>query len=223
MKIIAPANEVRTKARVNMSRMNAAIKLFFCWGELFFVLISFVFLVVFGFISAGKVAALTDPAARRMANWVLLLSAAVFVCTCFGCVGALRQTLRKGCFSGRRMLCLHQLLLLTVLVFCISQYESLNKRESSFALVVADRAAHPRYDAFERRVGKYFDHAYFDSLCSEDRSSAWLLNFVDERCPETARMGRDECSTCDAACTSSDAALCCPNETLCDGGNAVSW
>ena len=207
-----------------MSRMNAAIKLFFCWGELFFVLISFVFLVVFGFISAGKVAALTDPAARRMANWVLLLSAAVFVCTCFGCVGALRQTLRKGFFSGRRMLCLHQLLLSTVLVFGVSQYEWLNKRESSFALVVADRAAHPRYDAFERRVGQYFDNAYFDSLCEADRSSTWLLDFVDARCPAMARMGREDCSAaCDAACTSSDVALCCPSETSCDAGNAVSW
>ena len=113
--------EVTPPPSQTMGRLNAAIKLFFCWGELFFVLVSFVFVVASGLVSSGQVAALTFPAARHMATWVLVLSGAVFLSSIIGCLGAVRQTLRRGCCSGRRMLCMHQLLLLTVLIFSASQ------------------------------------------------------------------------------------------------------
>ena len=112
-----------------MSRLNATIKLLFCWGELFFILVSLAFVITSGVVASGKVAALVSlllhplkykgdvrslrlspiitvfvnvdfcksfPMAQDMAFIVLMLSSAVFLCTCFGCCGAIRQTLRKG-------------------------------------------------------------------------------------------------------------------------------
>ena len=103
-------------------------------------------------------------------------------------------------------------------------------------LVISDHISYPEYDAFERRISKYFDGAYFNSLCSDELSTTRLLNFVDERCPE--RMGREYCSlpekrkkNCDTSClavkdlndvTSFDLMMCCPSEDLCKEGNEVS-
>ena len=210
-----------------MSRLNATIKLLFCWGELFFVLVSLLFVVFSGLTSIGYFAALTFPAAKKMAIWVLLLSGAVLLCTGFGCLGAIRQTLRRGCCSGRKILCTHQLLLLVVVIFSVSQYEWLNKREMSFKLVTEDPASYPEYDGFEQRMSTYFNGAYFDSLCSPDESSSkWLLNFVDKRCPDSSRMGQEYCAlsetrkkSCDTSCASSDPSMCCPSEDLCSMGN----
>lgn len=218
--------------------LNATIKLFFCWGELFFVLVSLLFVIFSGLVSIGKIAALSFPAARTMANWVLVLSSAVLLCTGFGCLGSVRQTLRRGCCTGRKMLCGHQLLLLFVVLFSISQYEWLNKREQSLKLVIGDHTSYPEYDGFERRISKYFNSAYFDSLCSDDPSTAWLLNFVDKRCPDSQMMGQEFCAlsetrkkNCDTSCaatqdfnevTSRDLLNCCPSEELCKNGNEIS-
>ncbi|KAL7549974.1 hypothetical protein ACHAWF_013229 [Thalassiosira exigua] len=218
-----------------MSRLNATIKLFYCWGELFFVLVSLVFFVSSGLVATKQIAALSFPAAQGTARWVLALSSAMLFCTCFGAFGAFRQTLRRGCCSGRKMLSIHQLLLLSVLVFGISQYEWLNKRERSMNLVILDHTNYPEYDAFERRVSKYFNKSYFQSLCSNDPSTTWLLDFVNERCP--GRMGQEFCTlsevakkTCDTTCpllkdgevTPSAVSACCPSETLCNDGILAS-
>ena len=151
------------------------------------------------------------------------------MCTCCGCFGAVRQTLRRGCLSGRKILCIHQLLLSTVLVFSVTQHEWLNKREHSLRLVLEDHASFPEYDGFERRVSKYFNNGYFDSLCSNDPSTKWLLNWIDKSCPE--RMTQDYCAlsdtqkeTCNTSCpairnineaTPFDLMMCCPSEELC--------
>ena len=105
-----------------MSRLNASLKLLFCWGELFFVLVSLIFFAASGYVATKSVAALRFPVAIDMAKWVLLLSGAMLFCSCYGSFGAIRQTRRKGCcFTGRRMLGLHQLMLILVLFFSISQ------------------------------------------------------------------------------------------------------
>lgn len=192
-------------------------------------------MVASGLVSMGRVAAISFPAAKETASWILALSSMVFVCTCFGCFGAIRQTLRRGCFSGRRMLCLHKLVILIVLVFSASQYEWLDKREKNMKLVISNHTFYP-YDAFERRIGTYFNNAYFDSLCSDDPSTKALLSFVDLRCPE--RMGQKYCTLpekkkmlCDTSCpaakgnsnfTAYDLMICCPSEESCKGGNDAS-
>ena len=218
-----------------MSRLNAIIKLLFCCGEMVFVFASALCMVASGLVSMGRVAAISFPAAKETASWILALSSMVFVCTCFGCFGAIRQTLRRGCFSGRRMLCLHKLVILTVLVFSASQYEWLDKREKSMKLVISNHTSYP-YDAFERRISTYFNNAYFASLCSDDPSTKALLSFVDLRCPE--RMGQKYCALpekkkmlCDTSCpaakgksnfTAYDLMICCPSEESCNGGNDAS-
>lgn len=216
-----------------MSRLNAIIKLLFCCGEMVFVFASALCMVASGLVSMGRVAAISFPAAKETASWILALSSMVFVCTCFGCFGAIRQTLRRGCFSGRRMLCLHKLVILIVLVFSASQYEWLDKRENTMKLVISNHTFYP-YDAFERRISTYFNNAYFDSLCSDDPSTKVLLSFVDLRCPE--RMGQKYCTLpekkkmlCDTSCPAAkgnsnftDLMICCPSEESCKGGNDAS-
>jgi hypothetical protein len=218
-----------------MSRLNAIIKLLFCCGEMVFVFASALCMVASGLVLMGRVAALTFPAAIETASWILALSSMVLVGTCFGCFGAIRQTLRRGCLSGRRLLCLHKLVILTVLVFSASQYGWLNKREQSMKLVMSNHTSYP-YDAFERQISTYFNNAYFDSRCSEDPSTKALLSFVDLRCPE--RMGRKYCALpekkkmlCDTSCpaakgnsnfTAFDLMICCPSEEPCKGGNDAS-
>jgi hypothetical protein len=133
------------------------------------------------------------------------------------------------------MLCLHKLVILIVLVFSASQYEWLDKREKNMKLVISNHTFYP-YDAFERRIGTYFNNAYFDSLCSDDPSTKALLSFVDLRCPE--RMGQKYCTLpekkkmlCDTSCpaakgnsnfTAYDLMICCPSEESCKGGNDAS-
>jgi hypothetical protein len=166
---------------------------------------------------------------------VLALSSALFLCSCVGCLGAIRQTLRKGCLSGRRLLFMHQILLCVVLLFSFKQYEWINKQGMSMELVISNQTAY-QYDGFERRLNQYFNEAYFDSLCEEDASAMWLFNFVDSKCPE--RMSREYClmsetrkKTCDTSCSlvTDDNAFadfnlerCCPSEDLCNDGHIVS-
>ena len=221
-----------------MGRLNNIIKLLFCGGELFFLLVSLICLATSCMVYIGKIDALQFNAARSTAELILLLSTAMLICTCFGCCGMFRQTIRKTkvcCFTGRRMLCLHQVLLLTVLLFTVSQYEWLNKREYSMRSVVSSGSSSALdYDSFERRVSKFFNQAYFESLCSED-TGKWLLNFVDDKCPDMNHMNScaltlSQRKTCDTTCsalrgktfTSIDLMQCCPSEDLCKSGNLES-
>lgn len=130
---------------------------------------------------------------------------------------------------------MHQILLCVVLLFSFKQYEWINKQGMSMELVISNQTAY-QYDGFERRLNQYFNEAYFDSLCEEDASAMWLLNFVDSKCPE--RMSREYClmsetrkKTCDTSCSlvTDDNAFadfnlerCCPSEDLCNDGHIVS-
>ncbi|KAL7536870.1 hypothetical protein ACHAXR_007452, partial [Thalassiosira sp. AJA248-18] len=74
---------------------------------------------------------------------------------------------------------------------------------------------------------KYFNDAYWESICSNDPSTTWLLNFVEKQCPES--MGKEHCSlpeekkeNCDTSCPASEYFKCCPSEDLCNDGNKAS-
>ena len=221
-----------------MARLNALIKLFFCVGELFFVLISLCFMTASSLMVMGKIKVLSFPEAQ----YLLIPSSAVLLCTCFGCCGAARQTTRKGC-SGRKMLCIHQLLLLGVLVcsysqvssFCSSscslnccivsphivifiQFDWLEKREHSIELVVQDPKSYTEYDGFERRLDKKFNSIYFETLCSDDNETSrnLLLNFVEEHCPRC--LTEVEKATCDTTSCNESQSECCPSKGLCMEG-----
>lgn len=125
-------------------------------------------------------------------------------------------------------------LLVVVLLFTLSQYEWLNKREMSLRLVAADQQSYNEYDSFERRTSTLFNNAFFESLCSDedDKSTTWLLDFVDKSCPLDMNMSSCALSSsnkkkCDTSCsalngmtdiTSLDIKQCCPSEELCSKG-----
>ena len=217
-----------------MGRLNSCIKLAFCLSELFFLVVSLLCLGFSVLVSTDNVAALSFGMAKETAKLVGVLAGAVFICSCYGCCGALRQTIRKGLCSGRKILCLHQLLLVAVLLFTLSQHEWINKREYSLRLVAEDKQSYNEYDKFEMRSSKLFNNAYFESICSseDDKSTAWLSDFVDKNCP--LDMSQDSCTLsssnkkkCDTSCsalkgmtdyTTHDIKQCCPSQELCNEG-----
>ncbi|KAL3793899.1 hypothetical protein ACHAWO_013408 [Cyclotella atomus] len=196
-----------------MARLNATIKLFFCIGDLFFVIISLIFVAASALVVLGQLKALSFPAAQDMAKNLLILSAAALIGSCMGCWGAVRQTIRKG-YSGRRILCLHQLLLLAVLFTSYTQLDWLTKRENSIKLVIEDPKTYAEYDAFENRLSTHFNGAYFTSLCSTDPSTKWLLNYVEKNCPAMSgcALSGKEKENCDTSCDNVDITECCPSE-----------
>mmetsp|Transcript_3286 Transcript_3286/g.7413 ORF Transcript_3286/g.7413 Transcript_3286/m.7413 type:complete len:337 (+) Transcript_3286:152-1162(+) len=216
-----------------MSRMNAIIKLSFWTVQLIFLILILILVITSAIIASGRVVALAFPLAKDTAIEVLILSTIVLACMCVGCCGSLRQTIRKGCFSGRKMLCMNQLILIGGFVFSIAQFEWLKNHQQIMKLVISDPESHPIYFGFELRFSEYFNKAYFESLCSEDPSSAFILKYVDNMCPQS--MSQSQCALseikkelCDTTChavkdkdDASDAEWlnCCPSEEECDNGN----
>lgn len=210
-----------------MSRLNSSIKLVVIIGDLIFLLVAVITVVAAGLVSSGKIVALDFPEARRTSMFVLLLASAVIGCTIYGCCGAFNQNVREGFCFGRRVLCCHQFLLLTVFIMSIMQQDQLSNREKSIDLVIENVEAYPHYDLFERNLDKYFNKAYFEGNCAiqddtYDKSSAWLMQWVDRNCPPT--MSRSVCelpeekkAICDTSCPDSvwNATSCCPSEDLC--------
>lgn len=100
-------------------------------------------------------------------------------------------------------------------------------------LVISDPESHPIYFGFELRFSEYFNKAYFESLCSEDPSSAFILKYVDNTCPQSMSLSqcalseikKEQCdTTCHAVKDKDDASdaewlNCCPSEEECDNGN----
>lgn len=87
-----------------MSRLNAAIKLLFACGEMLYLLASLAALIASGIVATGYMPALTFPLAKKTSLIIVGVSGAAFACSCFGCCAVIRQTKRRGCLSGRRML-----------------------------------------------------------------------------------------------------------------------
>jgi hypothetical protein len=211
-----------------MSRLNASIKLVVMIGDTVFLLVAIIAAIIAALVMSGQIIALDFPEARRTARNVLVLTVAVLIFTIYGCCGAINQIVRKGCFcAGRRVLCFHQFLLLAVLVTSVSQQEKLANREKSIDLVIANVASYPNYDLFESRLDKYFNKAYFEGNCAlnddtYDKSSTWLMEWVDRSCPST--MSRSVCAlseekkeNCDTTCYRSiwNVGSCCPSEYSC--------
>ena len=103
-----------------MSRLNAAIKLLFACGEMLYFLASLAALLVSGIVATGYIPTLTFPLAKNTSLIIAAVSSASLACSCWGCCAVLRQTKRRGCLSGRRMLvskslhlqCIHHLVIL---------------------------------------------------------------------------------------------------------------
>jgi hypothetical protein len=202
-----------------MSRLNATIKLLFACGELLFVIVSFLCVLSAAMVTSGNF--FPFPLARNTAIIVLLISVAALVCSCFGCCAALRQTKRRGCCSGRRMLCLHQLLLAGVFFFGIVQLKFLETQQLRMAAIIKDSYSYPEYNAFERHVATFVNFVYFESFHSDSledyATTDWVSKLVQNKCPK--RMSHEFCSGSEkrAICDFSSK-LCCPTESLCESG-----
>ena len=197
-----------------MSRLNASIKLVVMVGDILFLLLSLIVIAGASLITSDKMVALKFlNSFQKLAALVLFLAIATFFTTLYGCCGSLNQTLRKGCFAGRRALCVHQLLLITVLITSLIQVSELERREASVRIVVQDKNRF--YDSFEERLNFHFNQVYFDAMCrnynvddgegSGDTGSgsgsdgSFAMDWIDKTCPST--MASNECSTvCDSPC-----------------------
>jgi hypothetical protein len=178
-------------------------------------------------IYSGKLIALNFDSAKRMASFSLFLSVAFIIFTIAGCCGAFNQTVREGLCSGRRTLCCHQCLLITILIMSTLQVEELKRRQHSLEFVIDnEHLVFKSYDSFETRLDKYFNRAYFETICATNDENKFLLGFIDENCPDS--MSTKECAltpeqktTCDTSClvepspTLWKAEKCCPSKELC--------
>ena len=211
-----------------MSRLNASIKLVVLLGDLVFLLVSIITAIIAALISSGGIIALDFTEARRIATLILLLTMMILGCTIYGCCGAANQIVRQGCCCvGRRILCCHQFILISVLLLSITQQESLSNRKRSIKMVVHNVTNYPKYDSFERRLDQYFNRAYFEGNCAfedetYDKSSEWLMKWIDSNCPDTMRRSvcellDEDKDRCDTTCIEPiwTAESCCPSEDLC--------
>lgn len=207
-----------------MSRLNATIKLLFACGELLFLIISFLCFLAAGVVVSKRFPTLLFPVAQSTAIVVLVISGSALFCSCFGCYAAFRQTKKGGCFSGRRMLFLHQLLLISILVFIIFQYRFLENQCDRMNGILNDRDSFPEYNSFERHISNYFNKLYFESF-SSDATVDWVMTTVENKCPK--RMSHEYCTSSEveefeANCDFSSKS-CCPVKSLCiDSGMKVA-
>ena len=211
-----------------MSRLNEIIKLVVLVGDAVFLALALLAGIISGLVTSGNIVALDFPEARRIAVIILMVTVLIIFCIVYGCCGVVNQIVRKGCFCrGRRVLCCHQFMLLTVLIISIMQQEQLANREKSIKLVIDNVAAYPTYDSFERKLDRYFSKAYFEGNCAledqdtYDKSSKWLMEWVDQSCPVTMRrkvcaLSKQKKEICDTSCQEPiwSKEACCPDEEL---------
>lgn len=226
-----------------MSRLNASIKLLYLLGETFFILLSIITSLISGLILSGRYDAFNYDSSQRAALIVLVSSSLALFCSlCCGCCGSIRQIERKGFCAGRRILGLHQIILIALFVLCTRQYIGISRREASLSVVLSNPASYPNYDAFEKELSQYFNDAYFHRVCSTDddadaanarTDTYWLMNWIYRKCSplvasdqerdDICAPNRNDLLQCDTDCEDSaapnnDDRECCPSEVLCLSG-----
>lgn len=215
-----------------MSRLNASIKLLYLLGEAFFILLSIIVTLISSLVLSGRWEAFHYDSARNRALLVLVGASITLLCSiCCGCCGSIHQIKRKGFCAGRRILGLHQIILVSLFVLCARHTIGVGRRDASLAVVLADPMSYPQYDLFEKQLSQYFNDAYFDGICSvdigNDSSEAWLMRWIDQNCPlilgdegDICAPNRSDLLPCDTECEDSAATgqECCPSEVLCRTG-----
>lgn len=173
-----------------MSRLNKTIKCVFFVGESIFFILAVGVLVFSSLILSGDLKLLRSIQLVFSYSKVLLVASLVCICCIFcGYVGAINQTKRKGCFSGRRILMFHNILLVSVCIMALKYKKGLSNRSNSIQ-VVQNNPSESRYDSFEQKVDAFFNDMYFSGLCGFDDDSlaedrGLISGFIDSICPET--------------------------------------
>ncbi|GFH48350.1 hypothetical protein CTEN210_04826 [Chaetoceros tenuissimus] len=135
-------------------------------------------------------------------------------------IGTIRQTIRKGCWSGRRALGLHQLLLVFVFIFTFINQSELHRRASDINLMLESEEPLPElYTSFEVKLDEYFNPLYYNTICNtEYEKDALIPKLIANMCPEaapaapTASLEDDSKTICDLQnkCQSQRLTKTCP-------------
>ena len=131
------------------------------------------------------------PDMKKILLRVLLISTVILLCTIYGILGAIRQTVRKGCWSGRRALGLHQLLLIFVLMFSIINRSELNRRASDIHLMLEtfEETLPELYTSFEVKLDEYFNPLYYNTICNaEYEKDAIIPKLIANVCPHDEQV-----------------------------------
>ena len=201
-----------------MARLNASIKILVLLGDTIFLLLGISVAAISCMIYSGKILALNFEAAKRVASLLAILSLAFVIFTLCGCCGVFNQTIRKGICSGRRILCIHQFLLLLMLITSVLQVEELQKIDLSIDMVINESETRfMSYDSFERRIDQYFNQVYYKTICTltTNDQNELLIDWIDANCPVVGTMDKKICEsseeqimkTCETSCRRVDSSL----------------
>ena len=155
--------------------------------------------------------------------------------TVLGCVGAINQTEREGCCSGRRTLGLYQICLCCLLgIAFVLALEAKQTADSIDFTINNGTSTTPTlsgmpYDKFENKAAPFFNSFYFDALCEENPEDSEFLKLVDKHCPAAITLDNcvmsnsgsppfkeDVCNEQDQVCGDTWDKECCPDQNLCD-------
>lgn len=130
------------------------------------------------------------PDMKRMLLRILIISIIIFLCTIYGIIGTLRQTVRKGCLSGRRALGLHQLLLVFVFIFTFINQSELYRRASDIHLMLeSEETLSELYNSFEIQLDAYFNPLYYNTICNaEYEKDAIIPKLIANVCPHDEQV-----------------------------------
>jgi len=130
---------------------------------------------------------------------IMLFSFLVIMIALLGCMGVTHQTKRDGCWTGRRILALYQLLLAATIIGDIWLVTK---------LLIATRAMESTrddldngddvvgYDSFENTLAEKFNEFFFSAtLTCTDSKYTFFWSWVNDHCPE--EMSQENCMGCD--------------------------
>jgi hypothetical protein len=205
-----------------MSRLNASIKCGLMLANVVLSMISLVVVIASGLVLSGSWDDFDAETFETLSTWALLISGILLTLTIVGCLGAINQVERKGCWSGRKLLCIYLIFVITLLILMIrlgiegkQTLDSIEWTLDNKDKIGSSEVPFIPYDKLEKIIAPKFNTNYFNDLCTEFPNSGWFFKWVNKHCPTSMQEGT--CSlgngweTCDTV-NNGD----CPSENACD-------
>lgn len=191
-----------------MSPLNSIIKSVFLCGEALLLLASLIIGIAAAVLLSGRVFVLRYPLSQSLCWSIAILAFCMCLCTVYACIGAHRQIKRGSCcWSGRRMLCAHQVALICAAIYCSKETYSLHQRQTSIEHTLATMtnisSAIP-YDDFERKLSAVFNEDYYQlSSCNNtttttngNKVNSFIETWVQRNCPSSIKESCPKRSQC---------------------------
>jgi len=159
---------------------------------------------------------------------VLTVSGLILAATFVGCCGAYRQVERKGYFTGRKLLFVYLVFLITTFSLTASMTVYLSQSIDSMEWTVDELNTNSsaKMVGLEKSISRRVNGEYFEDLCSG--SSSWFMNWVDKNCPASmgtrCKLPASKLSpNCDTYCDASPWNIdeCCPDQIICESNSNV--